>query len=172
MKSDEFRDAWQSDGFRDALESNIFRDAFKSQAFLDMMNSDSFLFAMRSDAFSDALQSDAFLDAWRSDAYRDALESDAFLDALESGNVAAREITLWSRRRADGLVPTPVEGIDQVVCGHTITPDREIHRYANVWFVDTGAFLSDAGSGHLTLLPLDSLFQHGDSNAVRPNSTL
>ena len=90
----------------------------------------------------------------------------AFLDALESGNVAARETALWDRRRADGLVTAPVEGIDQVVCGHTITYDREIHRYANVWFIDTGAFLSGADDGHLTLVTLDSLFRDGDSTAV------
>ena len=60
-------------------------------------------------------------------------------------------------------------GIDQVVCGHTIMPDRRIHRYANVWFIDTGAFLSNTRSGHLTLLPLDSLFQAPDSFAVRPD---
>jgi hypothetical protein len=43
----------------------------------------------------------------------------AFIDALESGNVAARKIALWSRRRADGLVTARVEGIDLMVCRHT-----------------------------------------------------
>lgn len=83
----------------------------------------------------------------------------AFVEALESGDPDARETALWSRRRADGLVTTPVAGIDRVVCGHTITADCRIHIYTNVWFIDTGAFLTDALGGHLTLLSLDRLFQ-------------
>jgi len=83
----------------------------------------------------------------------------AFIEALESGDLNARQTALWSRRRADGLVANPVEGIDRVVCGHTITPDCAIHIYANVWFIDTGAFLTDALGGHLSLLSLDRLFQ-------------
>jgi len=82
----------------------------------------------------------------------------AFLAALEAGDTAAREIAIWSRRRADGLVTGPVEGIDQVVCGHTIMSDRRIYRSANVWFIDTGAFLPVTEGGHLSLLTLDSLF--------------
>ena len=83
----------------------------------------------------------------------------AFLDVLESGDSAVREIALWGRKRALGLVRDPVEGIDQVVCGHTITSDCKIHTYANVWFIDTGAFLHDEEGGHLSLLTLDTLFQ-------------
>jgi serine/threonine protein phosphatase 1 len=97
----------------------------------------------------------------------ETLSWQTFIDALESGDVAAREIALWSRRRADGLVTSSVEGIDRVVCGHTITDDRKIHRYANVWFIDTGAFLSGAAGGRLTLLALDSLFQDSASTAVK-----
>jgi len=81
-----------------------------------------------------------------------------FVEALESGDTLARETAVWSRQRADGLVTAPVEGIDQVVCGHTIAPDRRIHRCANVWFIDTGAFLSAARGGRLSLLPLNRLF--------------
>jgi serine/threonine protein phosphatase 1 len=92
-----------------------------------------------------------------------------FLDALESGNAAAREIALWSRLRAAGLVAGPVEGIDRAVCGHSITPDRQIQIYANVWFIDTGAFLSDTQGGHLTVLTLDSLFYDSDSIAPSPD---
>ena len=89
-----------------------------------------------------------------------------FLRALETGDISARETALWSRRRADGLVTTAVEGIDLVVCGHTITPDRSIHRRANVWFIDTGAFLCNTAGGHLTLMTLASLFQDGDPIAA------
>lgn len=95
----------------------------------------------------------------------------AFLDALESGDTRVREFALWSRHRADGHVRTPVKGIDRVVCGHTITPDRKIHIYANVWFIDTGAFLANDGLGHLTVLTLESLFQDTDSIPVNPDKT-
>jgi serine/threonine protein phosphatase 1 len=90
----------------------------------------------------------------------------AFLDALEAGDAAAREIAVWSRRRADGLVTGPVEGIDQVVCGHTIMSDRRVYRSANVWFIDTGAFLPVTEGGHLSLLTLDSLFDHSKSTGA------
>lgn len=101
----------------------------------------------------------------------DKLTWQAFLYALESGDVVAREIALWGRRRADGLVTAPVEGIDRVVCGHTITSDFKIHSYANVWFIDTGAVLFNVAGSHLALLTLDSLFQDSDSTAVSPNET-
>jgi serine/threonine protein phosphatase 1 len=81
-----------------------------------------------------------------------------FVDALETGDTAARETAVWSRRRADGQIAAAVDGVDRVVCGHTITADRRIHRHANVWFIDTGAFLSDTQGGHLTLLALERLF--------------
>jgi serine/threonine protein phosphatase 1 len=90
----------------------------------------------------------------------------AFLDALESGNNAARESALWDRRRADGLIREPVEGIDRVVCGHTITSDYKIHVFTNVWFIDTGAFLSGEEGGHLTLLTLDNLFENNNPTAI------
>lgn len=92
----------------------------------------------------------------------------AFIAGLASGNSDIREITLWGRARADGTVSTPVAGIDCVVCGHTITPDREVHRYANVWFIDTGAFLSNTVGGHLTLLALDSLFENAGADGLPP----
>ena len=51
-------------------------------------------------------------------------------------------------------------------------PDRRIHRYANVWFIDTGAFLADTEGGHLTLLTLDSLFHDHGSAAISPREGL
>ena len=86
-----------------------------------------------------------------------------FVEALESGDALARETAVWSRHRADGLVTATVDGIDRVVCGHTIAPDHRIHRCANVWFIDTGAFLPAARGGHLSLLPLDRLFHDAAS---------
>ena len=95
-----------------------------------------------------------------------------FLEALEAGDTGARETAIWSRQRADGRVTAPVPGIDRIVCGHTITPDRQIHRYANVWFIDTGAFLADTEGGHLTLVTLDSLFHNDDPAAISPHEGL
>lgn len=79
-----------------------------------------------------------------------------FVLALQAGERNSREIALWSRHRLDGKCNLPVEGIDRVVCGHTITPDRKIHIIANVWFIDTGAFMGHGGG--LTVLPLEELF--------------
>jgi serine/threonine protein phosphatase 1 len=89
-----------------------------------------------------------------------------FLHALESGDETAREIALWSRRRAEGIVKTQVAGIDRVVCGHTITANHQVQLNENVWFIDTGAFLFGKQGGHLTLLTLDSLFQHSEASMV------
>lgn len=91
-----------------------------------------------------------------------ALSWQEFIDALESGDAIVRDVALWSRRRAQGLVTAPVEGIDRVVCGHTINYDCKIHIYANVWYIDTGAVLSSLEGGHLTLLTLDNVFQDSE----------
>ena len=82
-----------------------------------------------------------------------------FVQALERGDSEARRAAIWSRRRAEGCIARPVEGIDAVVCGHTITADFRVHRLANVWFIDTGAFLSASGGGRLTLLTLNSVLE-------------
>lgn len=75
-------------------------------------------------------------------------------------DLEARAIAFESPRRANSLVTSPVEGIDRVVCGHTITPDKQIHVVENVWFIDTGAFLAEPDS-RLTVLPLSELFKAG-----------
>ncbi len=89
----------------------------------------------------------------------------AFVAALESGDPHAREAALWSRRRADGLVQTPVDGIDRVVCGHTINADAQVRVIGNVWLIDTGAFLSEI-HGRLTLLPVQELFTQRSSRCA------
>ncbi len=80
-----------------------------------------------------------------------------FLHALVAGDPEVREAALWSRLRADGLLTAPVAEIEQVVCGHTIIPDSKVRTVANVWLIDTGAFLLPP-SGVLTVVPLDELF--------------
>lgn len=80
-----------------------------------------------------------------------------FVQALAAGDPQIRQTALWGRDRAEGFVSTPVEGIDRVVCGHTITPDRRIHVVGNVWFIDTGAFFRE-GDAKLTVIPITELF--------------
>lgn len=79
-----------------------------------------------------------------------------FRQALEAGDEHARATAIWSRSRADGLVRHGVQGIDRVVCGHTIHAGGVVVR-GNVWFVDTGSFLAPEGDT-LTVLALSDLF--------------
>ena len=80
-----------------------------------------------------------------------------FLHALVAGDPEAREAALWSRLRAAGLLTAPVAEIEKVVCGHTIMPDGKPRTVANVWLIDTGAFLLSP-FGVLTIVRLDELF--------------
>ncbi len=80
-----------------------------------------------------------------------------FVQALAAGDPQVRQTALWGRDRAEGFVSAPVEGIDRVVCGHTISLDRRIHVVGNVWFIDTGAFFRE-GDASLTVMPITDLF--------------
>lgn len=80
-----------------------------------------------------------------------------FVAALNGGDAHARATAIWSRSRADGYVGGDVQGIERVVCGHTINPDAQVLIRGNVWFIDTGAFLEPHGD-HLTVLGLHELF--------------
>lgn len=80
-----------------------------------------------------------------------------FTQALLSGDERARATAIWSRARADGYVHHPVDGVDRVVCGHTISANGATMVRGNVWFIDTGAFLSPEGDT-LTVLALQALF--------------
>ena len=63
-----------------------------------------------------------------------------------------RQQTLWSRERGRGDVQTAVEGIGTLVCGHEIVV--KAHKRANVWLLDTGAYLSGIDRGKLSILEL------------------
>jgi serine/threonine protein phosphatase 1 len=80
-----------------------------------------------------------------------------FTHALESNDPSALNAALWGRARAEGQVTCGVKGIDHVICGHTIMSGKEIHRVANVWLIDSGAFLRESG-GKLSLFPLSNLY--------------
>lgn len=60
--------------------------------------------------------------------------------------------TVWSRARGRGEVQTPVEGIQTLVCGHEIV--AKAHKRANVWLLDTGAYLNGISRGKLSILEL------------------
>lgn len=82
-----------------------------------------------------------------------------FVDHLERGDLRAAQTALWSRERLARGLDSAIEGIDRVVCGHTILKDGRVRVLGNVWHIDTGGFLQQ-GNPHfgLTLLPLDRLF--------------
>ncbi len=82
----------------------------------------------------------------------------AFIRLLEMGDMDTRKIALWSRSRIKRFFSSPVKGIERVVCGHSVTPNRKIVTKANVWFIETGAFLQDEAA-KLTVLCTDELFQ-------------
>ena len=81
-----------------------------------------------------------------------------FIQRLQQNDLDTRREALWGRRRILGSINGPVSGIDFVVCGHTITPHRQVMEIDNVWFIDCGAYLED-GKSQLTLLPLEMLFK-------------
>ena len=81
-----------------------------------------------------------------------------FTHLLEMGDLDTRQTALWGRNRIKRLITSPVKEIDRVVCGHTVTSTRKIVTKANVWFIETGAFLTEGGYG-LTVLDTDELFQ-------------
>ena len=60
--------------------------------------------------------------------------------------------TLWSRQRGRGELQSEVKGVRLVVCGHEIV--AKAHKRANVWLLDTGAYLSGVARGKLSLLEL------------------
>ena len=72
-----------------------------------------------------------------------------------------RQQTLWSRERGRGEVQTVVEGIPSLVCGHEIV--AKAHKRANVWLLDTGAYLSAIARGKLSILELpQTLHEFGE----------
>jgi serine/threonine protein phosphatase 1 len=80
----------------------------------------------------------------------------AFLRLLDMGDIDTRKTALWGRSRIKRLISSPVKDIDRVVCGHTVTANRQI--ITKAWFIETGAFLQDATS-HLSVINVDQLFE-------------
>lgn len=81
----------------------------------------------------------------------------SFKAALMEGDEHARATALWSRARAEGQVRHGVDGVQRVVCGHTVSVDGRVTVRGNVWCIDTGAFLAREGD-RLTVLPMGEMF--------------
>ena len=81
-----------------------------------------------------------------------------FTRLLAMGDVDTRKTALWGRSRIKRLINSPVKGIERVVCGHSLTPNHKIINKANVWFIETGAYLQGEGS-HLSVISTDELFK-------------
>ena len=66
-------------------------------------------------------------------------------------NPGLRHKMMWSRSKIQNQETSVVEGIDHILCGHTIVSVPQV--LGNTHFIDTGAFYS----GQLTLIPLNLL---------------
>lgn len=82
----------------------------------------------------------------------------SFIRLLELGDSDTRKTALWGRSRIKRFISSPVKEIERVVCGHTVTANRKITTKANVWFIETGAYLQDEAS-HLSVINTEQLFE-------------
>jgi serine/threonine protein phosphatase 1 len=78
------------------------------------------------------------------------------LEALEAGTGLARQTALWSRASANqalrGMPGRRVRGVDLVLVGHSIVESS--FRWGNLWFLDSGAVVSDNPSAALSMLEI------------------
>ena len=82
----------------------------------------------------------------------------SFIRLLELGDSDTRKTALWGRSRIKRFINSPVKEIERVVCGHTLTANHKIIIKANVWFIETGAYLQDEAS-HLSVINTEQLFE-------------
>ena len=80
-----------------------------------------------------------------------------FIRLLEAGDNLSLQSSLWGRKRIGSIFSPSIKGIDRVVCGHSVTKDRQVIKKGNIWFIETGAYLAKDG-GSLTVLCSDELF--------------
>jgi serine/threonine protein phosphatase 1 len=77
-----------------------------------------------------------------------------FLKAIEADRGSARQAALWSRRSAHlalrGQPGRRVRGADLVLVGHSIM--ERSFQWGNIWFLDSGAVISDAPDAALSML--------------------
>lgn len=85
-----------------------------------------------------------------------ACDWNQFIDALEQNRGLARQIAVWSRASANqamrGLPARQVEGVDLVLVGHSIVDNA--FQWGNMWFLDTGAVVSDDPTAALSMLEI------------------
>ena len=78
------------------------------------------------------------------------------LDALQQDRALTRQTAIWSRSSANqavrGLPGRSVAGVDLVLVGHSIV--QRAFQWGNMWFLDSGAVVSDDPSAALTMLEI------------------
>jgi serine/threonine protein phosphatase 1 len=78
------------------------------------------------------------------------------LEALEQGRGVVRQTALWSRGSANqawrGLPGRQIAGVELVLVGHTIMDHA--FQWGNMWFLDSGAVISDDPSAALSMLEI------------------
>jgi serine/threonine protein phosphatase 1 len=78
------------------------------------------------------------------------------LEALETGAGLARQVALWSRGSANqaqrGMPGRHIGGVDLVLVGHCIV--ERCFQWGNMWFLDSGAVVSDDPSAALSMLEI------------------
>jgi len=67
----------------------------------------------------------------------------AFCAALEAGDENTVEVATWSRRRVQEGDASGVTGVGRVFVGHT--PQKDVQRLGNVYYIDTGAVFGVCG---------------------------
>lgn len=79
-----------------------------------------------------------------------------FKAKIASGDDRAIQCALWGRTRAQSGDDSGVVGIGRLYCGHT--PQDNVTRRGNVYFIDSGAVfgLKTRGEGHLSVLQVAS----------------
>jgi len=72
-----------------------------------------------------------------------------FVRLVQDGNPAALAKALKSRFRVSSRLREHVPGVTKIYCGHTYVAEPRLQ--ANVWCIDTGAYMGE-GSGTMTLM--------------------
>jgi len=76
-----------------------------------------------------------------------------FVANLAAHDAFTIECALWSRERISAGPSGRVEGIDQVICGHT--PITRVIEVDNVHFIDTGAVSTRSPGARLTMMEIE-----------------
>lgn len=90
-----------------------------------------------------------------------------FKEAIEAGDPAVRNAALWGRSRQRLNDASGVSGVGRIFCGHSIV--NKVTALGNVYYLDTGAFLS-AQFSNAGVLSLVDVMTKTAALTVRPDS--